>query len=153
MEARSIGGMSGSPVFVRPTMSLQVAKRSGPPATGFLSGSGETLLGMAQGHWDIREEEINKPSFTQDRKRGVNYGIALVVPASKIYETIYQPGLTAMRRRLEKELLRQRQSTPGIDSIEEKEAEPFTGADFEAALNKATRKLDGESFQDGKKKV
>jgi hypothetical protein len=52
----------------------------------------ETLLGMAQGHWDIREEEINKPRFTHDSKRGVNYGVGLVVPASKIYETIYQPG-------------------------------------------------------------
>jgi hypothetical protein len=35
------------------------------------------LFGMAQGHWDIREEDINKPPFVHDRKRGVNYNVPL----------------------------------------------------------------------------
>ena len=68
VEARSIGGMSGSPVFVRQTLSMQIARKSGPAVTGFMPGTGETLLGMAEGHWDIREEEINKPTFTHDSK-------------------------------------------------------------------------------------
>ena len=143
VEARSIGGMSGSPVFVRPTLSLQIARRGGTAATGFLNGTGETLLGMAQGHWDIREEEINKPAFTQDRKRGVNYGIALVVPAFKIYETIYQPGLVAMRRELEQDTLRQQRSIPGSDSPkkDENDDNTLTQAAFVDALKRASRKL------------
>lgn len=116
VEARSIGGMSGSPVFVRPTLSLQIARRDRPPETGFLPGTGETLLGMAQGHWDIREEEINKSSFTHDSKRGVNYGIALVVPAYKIHETIYQAELVAMRKQQERDFIRERRSIPSSDS-------------------------------------
>lgn len=146
VEARSIGGLSGSPVFVRPTLSMQIARRNGPAVTGFLPGTGETLLGMAQGHWDIREEEINKPSFTHDRKHGVNYGVALVVPAFKIHETLYQPGLIAMRKELEQDTLRQRRSIPGSDSSKkDKDANNiFTQNDFEAALKKASRKLSGQ---------
>ena len=142
VEARSIGGMSGSPVFVRPTFAINVPRRSPVGvAHGFLPGTGETLLGMAQGHWDIREEDINKPTFTHDRKRGVNYGIALVVPAFKIYETIYQPGLVAMRRQLERDLMRQKRSVPGSDSPKDGEQKPFTRDDFDAALKKVSRKL------------
>jgi trypsin-like peptidase len=147
VEARSIGGMSGSPVFVRPTLSMQIARRNGPSVTGFLPGTGETLLGMAQGHWDIREEDINKASFTQDRKRGVNYGIALVVPAFKIYETIYQPGLVAMRKQLETDTLRQQRSVPGSDSSKDDRERPFTQEDFETALRKASRKIEGKRSQ------
>jgi len=141
VEARSIGGMSGSPVFVRPTLAFQVARHNSPPALGFLSGTGETLLGMAHGHWDIKEEDINKPSFVHDRKRGVNYGIAMVVPALKIYETIYQPGLVAMRRDQEKQFIKKQRAIPSPDSPKADREGPFTQEDFEAALRKTTRKI------------
>jgi hypothetical protein len=93
IEARSIGGMSGSPVFVRNTMSLK--NKTGQTLHGV---SGESsLLGLVHGHWDVKESEINEPSFVHDRKRGVNLGIAVVVPASKILEVINHPGLVHMR--------------------------------------------------------
>ena len=141
VEARSIGGMSGSPVFVRQTLGINVARKAGHPVTGFMPGTGETLLGMAQGHWDIRVEEINKSEFTQDRKRGVNYGIALVVPASKVYETLYQPGLVAMRKDQERQLIRKQRSIPGADSPKERQERTISQEDFEAALTKVSRKL------------
>jgi hypothetical protein len=143
IEARSIGGMSGSPVFVRPTLSLSVPRRAGAGVmAGFIPGTGETLLGMAHGHWDIREEDINKPSFTHDSKRGVNYGVALVVPAFKIYETIYQPGLVAMRRNMEMDFMKkQKRTVPTTDSRKAKKEISFTQGDFEAALTKTSRKL------------
>jgi hypothetical protein len=144
VEARSIGGLSGSPVFVRPTHSLRIGRSNVPAALGFLPGTGETLLGMAQGHWAIREEEINKPSFTHDNKRGVNYGIALIVPAFKIYETINQPGLVSMRREQEKYFIKQQRSIPSSDSPKEKGEKPFTQADFEDALKKVSRKMSGQ---------
>lgn len=140
VEARSIGGMSGSPVFVIPTLNQKVKRQvDGAIVPAFFSGTGETLLGMVQGHWDIREEDINKPSFTHDRKRGVNYGIAVVVPAFKLYETVYQPELVAHRKRLEEDILRR--NIPGSDSARPSDKKPtFTKADFEAALSKATQK-------------
>ena len=112
VEARSIGGMSGSPVFVRPTYGQKIRREDGELVTQFSVGTGETLLGMAQGHWAIREEEINKPSFTHDNKRGVNYGVALVVPAFKIYETIFQPFLVGMRQELEESIIRKQRTNP-----------------------------------------
>lgn len=142
VEARSIGGMSGSPVFVRPTYGIKMGRTDGPPVTHFSVGTGSTLLGMAQGHWAIREGEINKPSFTHDSQRGVNYGIALVVPAIKIYETLYQPMLVAVRQQLERSAMQKHKTIPSSDSLKERPQNPFTKADFEAALKKASRKID-----------
>jgi len=144
IEARSIGGMSGSPVFVRPTFVFRVPAKDGSTELAFVAGKGDTLLGMAQGHWDIREEEINKSSFTQDRKRGVNYGIALVVPAFKIYETLYQPELKEMRKRLEESIIKQQGTAPGSDSPKDGGNKTFTQADFEDALKRASRKMSGQ---------
>jgi hypothetical protein len=68
IEARSIGGLSGSPVFVRETAGL---------------GHGSFyLLGLMHGHWDIPVEnrrdmeDINSIS-------SINVGIAIVIPAKK----------------------------------------------------------------------
>ena len=95
IEAHSIGGMSGSPVYVRETVSLS----AGMTGTGNMK-----LLGLMHGHWDIKESEMNKPSFVHDRQRGVNMGIAVVVPASKILETVNHPELVAMRERTDAEI-------------------------------------------------
>lgn len=123
IEARSIGGLSGSPVWVR-------------------TEEGIRLLGLMHGHWDIKEAEINDPSVSQDRKHGVNLGIAIVVPAAKILETINSPDELEWRTAVEEKMLRE--SVPGADMERPKDdgsPEPsFTRDDFEAALKKASRK-------------
>ncbi|HVZ61435.1 MAG TPA: hypothetical protein VG892_11690 [Terriglobales bacterium] len=89
VEARSIGGISGSPVFVRETITLKGNCDDGSPIE--LSGVGDFfLLGLMHGHWDIKESGMNKAMFEHDRKHGVNMGIGIVVPATKILETINQ---------------------------------------------------------------
>ena len=140
VEARSLGGISGSPVFVRPTIDFKISDRKGRPRDAFAAGLGFPLLGLMHGHWDIRESEINKAFFDQDRKRGVNLGIGIVVPAIKILETINQEELVAIRR--EGERLATRKMTPGTDSVKSKErTSPFTKQEFETALKKASRKV------------
>jgi hypothetical protein len=102
IEAHSIGGISGSPVFIRKTVVIdQLTDRLGHAEA--LSGIGSKfyLLGLAHGHWDIKESDINKPSVIHDRPRGVNMGIGVVVPAHKILEVINHPELSAMRERTE----------------------------------------------------
>lgn len=115
VEARSIGGVSGSPVFVRE--SLWVTQKGAGP---FVAGKGELrpdtmhavvggkswLLGLMHGHWDIPANKRNEiaPAPTED---GVNVGIAIVVPAKKIYEVLDDPGLVQMRKR-EAGLMRQK---------------------------------------------
>jgi len=143
VEARSIGGLSGSPVFTRPTVFVQVVLEDGTTKTLHGIGDQYPLLGMMHSHWDIRESEINSPQVLHDRKRGVNLGIGIVVPASKIRETLYHPELVASRKEME-EMINKR-SVPGVDSakLKDKEAEQviFTKEDFEAALKKASRKI------------
>ena len=144
IEARSLGGISGSPVFVRPTINFEL-----PPElvranvkNAFWHGHGATLLGLMHGHWDIKESEMNKAFFTHDRKHGVNMGIAIVVPAVKILETLNKPDFVEVRETM-KEMLK-RSLVPGTDSRKPQETpkREFTREDFEAALKKASRKVE-----------
>jgi hypothetical protein len=114
VEARSLGGLSGSPVFVRPTIRFTGIKNSQGLDSMFGFGHGLTLLGLMHGHWDIKESEMNKPFFTHDRKHGVNYGIAIVVPAYKIVETLNHPELVKLRKEAEERVIREK--LPGPDS-------------------------------------
>jgi hypothetical protein len=149
VEARSLGGISGSPVFTRSTLAAQVKMEDGSLKHSFSNAHGETLLGLVHGHWDVRESEINNPRIEQDRKRGVNYGIAIVVPAIKIYETLYREELVAMRKQQEHAELSK--GIPDTDLCPPKRSnggeETFTKNDFESALKKASRKL---PLKDGK---
>jgi hypothetical protein len=84
IESRSISGLSGSPVFV--------LKQGGNKWAIH-------LLGLIHGHWDIDANAIIDTN-TGDKsgiKAGVNVGIAMVAPAKKIIETIYQKALEDIR--------------------------------------------------------
>jgi len=80
VEARSIHGLSGSPVFIN-------------------IGSNLFLLGLMHGHFDVENltedvvvEDANGPS-------GIHTGIGVVIPVEKIIETLNQAGLVEQRRR------------------------------------------------------
>lgn len=86
IEARSIGGLSGSPAFVRETA----------------LGLGEMyLLGLMHGHWDIPPEKKNDFLLNKEISGSVNMGIAIVVPAKKILETLNHPELVQFRKESE----------------------------------------------------
>jgi len=91
IEARSIGGLSGSPVFT-------IARnQEGPGATVY-------LLGLMHGHWNVESDAIIDEVFPDAGVRaGVNVGIALVTPASKILDTLRGPELQSMIEKLEAE--------------------------------------------------
>jgi hypothetical protein len=140
VETRSLGGLSGSPVFVRPTGVV--------PTQQWLHGQGSAilglqdnmkLLGMMHGHWDVKESEMNNPRLNHDR-RGVNYGIGICVPAYKIAETINCPPLLEMRMKNDDKL--KKESVPSMDSAkrDKERGALFTKDDFEIALKKASRK-------------
>ncbi len=151
VEARSLGGLSGSPVFVRNT-----GTPSNPDkvrGSGIMFGTGKhiKLLGLMHGHWDIKESEMNKPFFTHDRKHGVNYGVAIVVPAMKIFETLYRAELIQMRETLERRAQSRRRNVPGMDSAKQERETQVTpeGAEipiptqeqFLRDLTKASRRV------------
>lgn len=109
LEVRSFGGMSGAPVFIRETVTTQGVSLdiSGTPVVSVapVSGVGKSwLLGLIHGHWDITERQIN--DMAHDAKdEPLNLGIAVVVPAFQLAETLMQADCVAERRRALAELL------------------------------------------------
>jgi hypothetical protein len=89
-EGRSIGGLSGSPVFCRNTVKMPAI---GPhQETAYITGLGGThFLGLMHGHWDI-------PMETPEAvKQIVNMGISIIIPAKKILEVLNNPELVKLR--------------------------------------------------------
>lgn len=98
-EGRSIGGLSGSPIFVRNTVNLATHKPvvdHGGIGMQFLSGLGSLhFLGLMHGHWDV---ELGTQHPVQ--AEAVNMGVSIIVPAEKILETLYHPELVRLRNEI-----------------------------------------------------
>lgn len=91
IEARSIGGLSGSPVFV-----YLPGVRVRGNALG-MGGRAFYWLGLMHGHWDLpilKEDMVVEDSVS---KEAVNMGIGVVVPATKILEVINIPIFVGFR--------------------------------------------------------
>jgi hypothetical protein len=104
IESRSISGLSGSPVFVRETREFptEIAWAGRRPlddaSVPYLVGGNFFLLGLIHGHWDVKlDGEINKLEPTATQEGGVNIGIAIVTPASKIADVLLSKQFTAQR--------------------------------------------------------
>ncbi len=80
VEARSVHGLSGSPVFIN-------------------IGGLMFLLGLMHGHFDV--ENLTEDVVTEDADgtRGIHTGIGVVIPVEKIIETLNQPELIEKRRK------------------------------------------------------
>jgi|SRR5271169_2844404 len=87
VEARSIAGLSGSPVFIH----WQLPE---PGVTQF------RLLGLMNGHFDITN--LNEDTVVDSESQvsgGINTGIGVVIPVEKILETLDQPELVELRKK------------------------------------------------------
>jgi hypothetical protein len=133
-EGRSIGGLSGSPVFIRE--SLNTPMGDGKGNVKFFMGQGQIhFLGLMRGHW---ETELLPAKTQREQVEAVNMGISVVVPAQKIWEVLQHPELVAMRKEFDDKT----EAEKGYPVKDTAKVEPvFTRDDFETALNKATRKI------------
>jgi hypothetical protein len=98
VEARSIGGLSGSPVFVNlgGTRSRGYNTTTLPPQWA--------LLGLIHGHYS---DALAEDMTDGDRRvEMVNMGISIVVPVEKIGETLMHPELAEKFAAVEKHLER-----------------------------------------------
>jgi hypothetical protein len=87
VEARSISGLSGSPVFVHTPLFQP------PGATQY------HLLGLMHGHFDIKNlNENTVVDSEEEASDGINTGVGVVIPVEKILETIDQPELVELRK-------------------------------------------------------
>lgn len=93
VEARSIGGLSGAPVFVNVAGARNIggvlAFGAGPPIH---------LLGLMYGHYKVDTPELDSASGNL-HDEAINMGIAIVLPASRIFDIINSPELTEMRKK------------------------------------------------------
>ncbi len=83
IEARSIGGLSGSPVYVN----LGLHRHINGSIKQSNSGPIYFLLGMIYGHYDINTSEIDESiEDTMNLSDRVNTGIAIVTPIVKLVD-------------------------------------------------------------------
>lgn len=105
IEMRSLGGLSGSPVFVQRSIQVVPAEPSGraPLAAGAIF-----LLGLMHGHWRFAKDSIDyaAESFVKDAGKDglLNAGIAVVAPARHIRSLLLEhPDLVKAMEKSESE--------------------------------------------------
>jgi hypothetical protein len=103
VEARSIGGLSGSPVFVNltdsPPRSMNVGGGRVQYGEGIIDFSRYMLFGLMHGHWDLpnlTDESVVEDAH--DKRERLNTGVGVVIPVQKIIETLYHPELVDIRK-------------------------------------------------------
>lgn len=90
VEARSIGGLSGSPVFVNAGPA-----RTTPTGNFTLSPPSFHLLGLMHGHFEVPVKQVvPELAWTSE---AINMGIAIVPPASRIFDVLNGPTLSERR--------------------------------------------------------
>jgi hypothetical protein len=106
VESQSLGGLSGSPVYVRPEYNIDLSGLLQPqfPARDNekpLIAAGRKhlrLLGLWQGAWEAPADEIRAAQSGKDIK--VPVGMGLVVPCQRIIEVLELPGSVALREEI-----------------------------------------------------
>lgn len=98
IEARSISALSGSPVLARRTAEIHGLFKWGTNQTEPVGATAATLylIGLVCAHWDIKPSEIAEA----EPIKGVNVGLAVVIPAQKIIDILHGSELTAMRKKI-----------------------------------------------------
>ncbi len=99
IEARSIGGLSGSPAFVHLPA---IRTLDGKTDISLQKSSYQVyLLGLMHGHFDV--EDLNLDVVLDDPKdasSGIHSGIGVVIPVEKIIETVMQSKLVDARMKI-----------------------------------------------------
>lgn len=119
VESRSIGGLSGAPVFV----SVSGVRRI--DGQDFVGGPIYYWLGIMQGHWDLALSDLDAVE-DEAGNFGVNMGIAIVIPATKLLDVINQSRIQDVKKRETEK--RQQKKLPSLDEADES---VFTEEDFE----------------------
>jgi hypothetical protein len=103
-EGRSIGGLSGSPVYVRQTLNMEVKNTNGDRVP--FAGIGQIyFLGLMHGHWRVPVQAMAVHGV--EVAEAVNMGVSIVVPAHKIVEILNQPELVALRKEYDDKLAKE----------------------------------------------
>ena len=98
IESRSIGGLSGSPVFLHfsPYGSGKRGSKDGVAGREFY------LLGLVHGHFDLPliETDFDTTDDSNEPRKALHTGMAIVTPAAKLLGVLQLPQLAAQRERI-----------------------------------------------------
>jgi hypothetical protein len=133
IEARSIGGLSGSPVFWFSGVNRMTESGTSIGSWTFY------LIGLVHGHynakgniWDFGGETTPDGSG----KPPENAGIAIMIPASDILDTLNHPNLQKQREILRQGILAERQiNLPVPDVVADVPSEAFFQEDAIAGID------------------
>jgi hypothetical protein len=117
MEAyvAEIEGLSGSPVWLRPTDYFNVAQEDGgeqKPSVPFNGDTDVIFLGLLHGQWAI-SKAVMEGQTAQYTEKMIS-GMSIIVPAHKILEVINQPELAAMRTKNEEKIAKKSSSAGSV---------------------------------------
>ena len=132
VEARSIGGLSGSPVFVHAGGIRE------DPETGkfrMLAEAQFRLLGVMHGHWGVQNVSSDVPIADEV----VNMGIGIVVPIGAVADLLDDPEVVMQREEVRQRAIKDR--LPMADAAESS-AERVTREEFMRDLTKVTRPVE-----------
>lgn len=118
IEARSIGGLSGSPVFVHPG---HTKVKDG--SLMFREGKEFFLIGLIHGHYDVDETKIDHAGVKKLAQ--VNMGIAIVVPWYEILEVLDNHKLLSAVTEKKKQLLNEKFERKQIECLLEFSSNPI----------------------------
>ena len=139
VEARSIAGLSGSPVF------LQVAPLRVLPGGEVSQAQGRVhyFLGVMQGH-HVTQHPMDVASPDEDYSPGdMNTGIGVVMPAERVIEVVEKPELRDERERIVANLQRNSGFVPDSAKVSEPPTtagNPQHEEEFNRLLGAAVRK-------------
>jgi hypothetical protein len=162
VEVRSIAGLSGSPVFKNAEGKMPWPKREPLPVSAADRANREQrrreeidwfdwhFVGLVHGHFDVK-------NFTEDHavddaatmRNEVNTGIAIVIPAQKVIETIFQFELQREQWEIATNAQKQHAATADVAVADESgapasatkadEANPDHREDFKSLLSAAAK--------------
>jgi len=142
-EMRSIGGLSGSPVFVMLNRQRVYSTEFEVEADWAIY-----LLGLIRGHWDLKRDlSADAGNETQDiflgysKGENLNVGIAVITPSQYLVTLLTHPAVVEERKKQIIDIEQQNQLTEDSVIIEENSDEiSFSDEMFHNALKKASRK-------------
>lgn len=144
-EMRSIGGLSGSPVFVHLSRHRVYNSKIEDGADWRFF-----LLGLVRGHWELKRDfttdtdlQENDVHLGFNKGENLNVGIAIVTPAEYLLEMLMNPKIVEMRKReIEAENEIHGQITEdALLEVGANKTPTFTKDLFENALKKTSRKI------------
>jgi len=160
VETHSLDGLSGSPVFVRPTMpfastapGMQLPSNAPREFLRKITGVGARfeplLLGLWQGSWDAPPDEI--VAIQSGKGVRVSVGMGIVVPAERIIELLEQDEMKKARTEAKNKAAANRSA--GLDaafpvakasSLPTSDVNPNHREDFNSLLDAAVKKPERE---------